>query len=229
MGEVVPDILSASIVFAGAELMNKPDARENLANAVKAGILTEEVGIPLPSGSGAPPSVHRYTLQRDRISVEASAVRTAIQREFPSNPPTGDFARLAQVTISALDNTDFSEQSVSAYGYNIFMEYDPGWNSPTIEYLGKHVFSPTLFTRSDWRQTGGYGSLMFEDPLGRRWTFLLEPRPRDDYESRKLYVTANLHIPKSDLPNLESITSSLDESLDRSVYLVDQLMRVSTT
>ena len=119
MTTVVPDILSTSIVFAGAELMNKQDSRENLANAVNAGIVTEEVGIPIPSGAGAPPSVRRYTLQRDRISVEASAVRTSIQRDFPSNPPTGDFARLAQVTINVLGNTDFSEQSVSAYGYNI--------------------------------------------------------------------------------------------------------------
>lgn len=228
MGAIVPDILSASIVFAGADLMNKPNSRENLANAVNAGILTEEVGIPIPSGAGAPPSVRRYTLQRDRISVEASAVRTSVQKDFPSNPPAQDFERLAQVTISVFDNTDFSEQSVSAYGYNIVMEYDPGWSNPAIEYLGRHVFSPDLFARGDWRQTGGYGSLMFEEPSGRRWTFVMEPRPRDDHESRKLYMTVNLHISRSDLPGMESITSALNESLDRSVFLVNQLMRAST-
>ena len=228
MDTVVPDILSASIVFAGAKLMNRPDARENLANAVNAGILTEEVGISLPSAGGTPPSVRRYTLQRDRISVETSAARTVIQREFPSNPPSGDFARLAQVTESVLSNTDFREQSVSAYGYNMVMEFDPGWDKPTIEYLGEHIFSPDPFLRNDWKHTGGYGSLVFEDDLGRRWTFLLEPRPRDDAENRKLYMTANLHVRKSDLPELESIDSALNESLQRSVFLVDQLLSADT-
>ena len=107
------------------------------------------------------------------------------------------------------------------------MEIDPGWENPTIEYLGRHVFSAGLFARDDWGQTGGYGSLMYADPSGRRWTFVLEPRPRDDHESRKLYMTVNLHISSSDLPGLESITSALNESLDRSVYVVDQLMRAS--
>ena len=228
MDTVVPDILSASIVFAGAELMNRPDARESLANAVNAGILTEEVGIPLPSAGGTPPSVRRYTLQRDRISVETSAARTVIQREFPSNPPSRDFARLALVTESALSNTDFREQRVSAYGYNIIMEFDPGWDKPTIEYLGEHIFSPAPFLRDDWKHTGGYGSLVFEDDLERRWTFLLEPRPRDDAENRKLYMTVNLHVRKSDLPELESIDSALNESLQRSVFLVDQLLSADT-
>ena len=224
MTTVAPDILSASIVFAGAELLNKSGASESLANAVNAGIVTEEVGIPLPSGAGAPPSVRRYTLQRDRISVEAFPGRTSIQRDFPSNPPSDDFARLAQVTESVLSNTDFTQQGVNAHGYNMIMEFDPGWNRPTIEYLGEHMFSPSPFSRDDWKHTGGYGSLVFEDNSGHRWTFLMEPRPRDNAESRKLYLKVNLHVPEPGLPELDSIESALNESLKRSVYLVEQLL-----
>ncbi len=228
MNSVVPDILSINVVFAGVELMNKPESGDNLARAASSDILTELVGMPPSSASSTLPSPRRYILQRDRISVDVDIARTSIQREFPSPPPSDDFARLAYVTTVVLDNTDFEEQQLSAYGYNMVIVFDPGWQEPTIQYLGEHLFSTDVFTMDDWTNTGGYGSLVFTDDDERKWTFLLEPRPRDDVASKKLYMTVNQHIADTRLPMQESINSALNESLRRSTYLVEQLLRVGT-
>ena len=95
-----------------------------------------------------------------------------------------------------------------------------------MQYLADHLFSTDSFSMDDWRNTGGYGSLIFTDDHQRKWTFLLEPRPRDDVASRKLYMTVNQHLAGATPPVQDFIDSALNESLQRSTYLVEQLLRV---
>ena len=223
----VPDILNVSVVFAGVELMNMPDARGNLSSALNdAEILTEEVGFSLPVVEGAPSAARRYVLERDRISIEVTTGRSSIQKDYPSpTTPSDDFDRLAEIVTHALINTDFEEQELSAYGYNMVIVFNPDWQQPAIQYLGEHLFSPTAYIKDGWQREGGYGSLLFTDDQKRRWTFLLEPRPRNNTTSKRLYIAVNLHIPDTEPPNQESISGALDESLRNSTDFVEQLLR----
>ena len=80
------------------------------------------------------------------------------------------------------------------------------------------------FGREDWRLAGGLGTLYFTDG-DRRWTLNVEPRPRDDIRSNKLFMSVNLNVPGGEMPaGLEIIESTFRDVLDGVEYFAGQLI-----
>ena len=217
MDSLVQDVLNANIVFIGIELMNKPEAGENLRAATDAEMVGSEVGLSV-SASGAPESARRFILPRDRISLDITSGRSSVTMEYPSN----DFSKLAKVIACAIDNTEEAQQP-TAHGYNIILVLDPELTEPAVKLLGYRLITPQSLGRESWDRIGGLGALYFQDGP-RRWTFNIEPRPRDDLESKKLFMSINLHLPNEELPTEQVAADTFSEMLDEAISLANQII-----
>ncbi len=225
MNSLIQDVLNASMVFVGVELMNKPDARDNLMKVANTEVMeAAEIGFPVSASGGIPTPIHRFALQRDRISLDIAPARSSVTKEYLSQTsPPEDIDQLAKIVACAIDNTEFEEQQLSAYGYNMVIVFSPDLEEPAVQHLGKHLFNPYHFGREEWERIGGLGTLYFSDG-DRRWTFNIEPRPREDFESNKLYMSVNLHVPDSELPDENVIKDGFNEVLEEAKRLTKQLL-----
>ena len=217
MDSLVQDVLNANIVFIGIELMNKPEAGESLRAATDAEVVGSEVGLSV-SPSGAPESARRFILSRDRISLDIMSGRSSVTMEYPPN----DFAQLAKVIACAIDNTEEGQQP-TAHGYNMILVLDPELTEPAVKLLGRRLITPQSLGRGSWSRIGGLGALYFRDGL-RRWTFNIEPRPRDDLESKKLFMSINLHLPNGELPTERVAADTFSEMLNEAISLANQIV-----
>ena len=222
MNSLIQDVLNASMAFVGVELMNKPDARDNLMKAANAEVMETEIGLSAPGGMPTP--VHRFVLQRDRISLDIASAISSVTKEYLSQTSSSeDIAHLAKIVACAIDNTEFGEQKLDAYGYNMVIVFSPDLDDPVAHHLGHHLFASYPFGREDWERIGGLGTLYFSDSA-RRWTFNIESRPREDFESKRLYMSVNLYVPDSELPDENAIKDGFNEVLEEANRLMNQLL-----
>ena len=222
------DVLNVSIVFLGVALMNKSDARQGLAEATRADVVQVETGISINAMGSmpvAPPELtRRYVLNRDRINVETSPTRSSVTKEYVSqSSPSEDFVRLAQVFAIARENTAMQGQQLTAYGYNMTIVFTPEMARPAAAFLGDHLFVSQGLVPEEWGLMGGLGSLYFYDG-SRRWTFNIESRPRDDYQSRRFFMSVNVHVEADGLPSDDEVAQSFDEMLHESEEFMRKLL-----
>ncbi len=217
MDSLVQDVLNASMVFAGIELMNRPDARDKLESAAGTEVVGLDVGFSVADG-GAPEPSRRLVLQRDRISLDLSSTRSSVAIEYPNR----DFVQLAKVVDIALSNTD-SGQQLGPYGYNMALVLNTGLDEPAVSFLGNSLFHTQLFQQPQWNRVGGYGTQIFTDG-SRQWTFRVEPRPINDNNSRRLFMAINVHIDDAGRPTEEEIRRGFIEILSNAEQFVSQLL-----
>ena len=157
-------------------------------------------------------------LQRDRIAVVNSQLRTTVMREYPSisNLPA-DTSRLAQIIRYAVDSSDTREQQVAAFGFNMQIVFAPGLVESAGRYIAERCSGPNF----DWEPLNGSARLTFGIE-GRNWTFDLQPRPRDDMRSQRLYLSVNLHVAENRIPDDDEISNSLVELREKAVSFLSQ-------
>ena len=227
METIGTDVLSASVVFVGITLMNQPDSQHNLAELTGSDVVQVETGIsinPMVSAPSAPELAHRYALHRDRIYVDTSPARSSVIKEYVSQTsPAEDFAKLADVVTCARENTEMQGQKLTAYGYNMTIVFAPDWTQSAIDYLGKHLFASDHLIPETWDSIGGLGTLYFWDG-GRRWTFNIEPRPRDDHQSNKFFMSVNVHVESGDFPENDAVALELEGALRESTEFMRRLL-----
>ncbi len=217
----IEEVLSADIVLIGIGLLNTPEAFSSFRESVGAEVQSQ-IGL-VANIPGSPETSNRYALQRDRIFLEVSSQRSVIAQEYPPvEESTWSFTRISDIADRAIASTPMGDQHLRTFGYNMELVIGPEFPEPTLGYLGHHLFVPLPFDGDGWERIGGMGSLVYFDGT-RRWTFLLEPRPRDDGDSRKLYMRINLHHPGPDVPSREDISRSFGEMASQGLRFIDAL------
>ena len=142
MDSLVQDILNASMVFAGIELMTGPNAQNALGRVANAEVVGMDVGFSVTAG-GTPQPSRRLTLQRDRISLDIAPARSAVSMEYSPR----DFSLLSKVISCAIENTSLEGQNLTAHGYNLMLVLAPELTQPAVEYIGNHLFGiPSLWS-----------------------------------------------------------------------------------
>ena len=217
MDPLVQDVLNVNIVFLNMELLNTPDAARNLENAANGDVLGLDIGLSVTAG-GAPEPTRRIVLQRDRISIEVAPARSSVGAEFPQDK----FVRLAEIVDCALENTVL-EGREATYGYNMTLVATPDLEESAVKSLGDRLFSSNHFVQEHWERVGGLGTMYFWDG-SRRWTFTIEPRPRDDAESKRFFMSINLHLINMNLPSKDDVAATFNEMVDEAARFVNQLI-----
>ena len=231
MGSSLEDILRADMVFVGLSLVDSSDAFERFKASLNNVDIQAEIGRvanvsgPMSDISELPDTAYKFTLIRDRITLEIlPSVRATIAKEYLSiTEGLNDLERLARVIACAIDSTDLDVGALYTFGYNMRLAFAPDLTQPAAYHLGNNLFGSQPLGREGWSLDGGMGTLIFQDGV-RRWTVNIEPRPRDDYSSKKLYVHLNLQLHDSELPAYENIVSAFDEMKTEAERIVGLLV-----
>lgn len=213
----VRDVLKINIVLVGFGLLNNAEDVRAFSNAVKSDVVPTAEGLVFgfsnsPAGLG-----RKLALQRDRISIDLTPDRTAIEREFPAE---SDLDRLAEIYEQAVKNTK-SKRDLRAHGYNLELVFDQTSGLSSLRYLGDRLFGSTNVALEDWVLAGGSGKLVFDSPAGR-WTVLIEPRLNDE-NSKRVFLNLNLHKADSQLPELNEVRRTFTEVWEKAHYFVKHL------
>ena len=218
MEDAIADILRMDVVLVGFSLLGQDSEREAFAQRVDTDVDIAELAQGPPGSPPTPPSQTAVRLQRDRISVVSGQGRTVAVREFPSiSNLRGDTDRLAQIVRYAVESSDTRRQQVTAFGFNMQIVFAPGVASPAGRYIAERLTGPVF----EWETVNGSVRLTFEINE-RLWTFDLQPRPRDDLRSQRLYLSVNLHVAENRVPEDNEISDSLVDLREKAVSFLSQ-------
>ena len=217
MATTLVDVVSINLVLVGIGLLRSAEEAEHFKNSLDLD-LRLEIGIVANAQTGITEPSRTFTVSRERLSLNLSASRSAIAREYPERV---DLTRLAQVATQALGSTDLDGQQLQAYGYNIEMVFDQTSDERAFLYIGNRLFGYRPGSEGHWTFEGGAGRLVFSDTVGRR-TFALEPRFNDESTSR-VFLSLNLHKNDQTIPGQDEIKNSLDSIWSEAEEFMRQL------
>lgn len=209
MAVTTPEVVKANIVLVGLRLLSAAEEFEAFRRAVGTDVQIAGPGLATNIQSGIAEPQFALALNRDRITLELSPSRSAVNRDYPSRE---DLSKLAEIAGRAISSTSVEEQELRAFGFNIELVFDQDPETPAFSYLSKRLFDVDALGSEGWRFTGGSGKLIFDNGE-RRWTVVLEPRFSDETESR-IFLSANLHEARRTIPTEDEIRNSLEEVWD---------------
>lgn len=223
MAVEIRDVLKASLVMVGVNLLNSQDEVQRFSESVGTEVsigtnLLSSVPIPIPIPDVSVQETS-LTLSRDRIVIYTSQNRTSIERDYPS---FSDLGRLAEVAGHAIEHTCNLGYTLGAIGYNVELVYSQTSGKPAGTYLGELLFNPHIPMDYGWELISGNGRLTFSDGYGRLWNISLEPRFNDPTGSR-VFMNLNAHEDNPEVPNKNSIMHYLQEAWEQSHDFVSRL------
>ena len=218
MAVTTPEVIKASLVLVGLHLLGTPEQIESFKRAIGTDVQLSGVGMGVNMQTGVAEPGLALALSRDRITLDLSASRSMINRDYPSRE---DLPRLAEVAGQAISNTLVAEQQLRAFGFNVELIFGQQSAATAFEYLSKRLFDVGPLGNEGWQFVGGAGRLVFND-IGRRWTISLEPRFNDETESR-VFLSVNLHKAEHTPPGEGEIRDSLDEIWDEVHNFIQRL------
>lgn len=218
MAVTTPEVVTASLVLVGLRLLSAPEELESFKSSIGTDVQLAGVAMGVNIQTGIAEPGLTLTLNRDRIKLESSRLRSTINRDYPSRE---DLPRLAEVSAQAISNTSIADQHLRAFGLNIELFFDQQSGDTAFEYLSKRLFDVGPLGNEGWQFAGGAGRLIFNDS-DRRWTISLEPRFNDETESR-VFLRVNLHKARQTVPAEDEIRISLEETWDEVHNFVQRL------
>ena len=219
MAVTTPEVVKADLVLVGLHLLSAPEEIEPFKRAIGTDVQLAGLGMGVNVQTGAAEPGVTLTLNKDRITLDLSASRSAISRDYPSRE---ELARLAEVADQAkLATRNIAEQQLRAFGFNIELIFDQQSATTAFEYLSQRLFHVSQLGNEGWQFVGGAGKLVFNDS-DRRWTISLEPRFNDETESR-VFLSVNLHNAAQNLPTEDEMRDYLEEFWDETHRFVQRL------
>ena len=215
MGIEVEDTLKVGFVIVDVELLDTPEQVDVFRAAVGAEVMPGVVGIVIDP-AGVQQSVRRLIIDRDRIILDLSTDRAAIERHYPTDD---DFQHLADVFGHAVRITDIGIQPRS-FGYHVELVVDQDSGKSARQYLASSVLAPDLPSLSGSEVSGGAMRLLFGGTPAE-WNVTLEPRLDD--ETSKIYCTFTLRHEEARLPDAGEIAASLRETKDEAIRFLEAL------
>lgn len=215
------DVLKASIIFVGLQLLGDPTKREQfkgslgsevieaLSAGVSLGIDAQGISATLPP----PPLV----MNRERIALIANPGRTEVNRDYPETPE--DLNRLAEITERAITLTDVRTQRLQSFGFNMEGVYRLPSGMTSGAFIADHIYAPGLFSGLDCVIEAGSPNIRL-----RRgphiWNIRIEPR-FGRIDTDHLFVSFNLHRDSSTVPTGDQMRRSLVEVWNQSQEFMD--------
>jgi hypothetical protein len=207
MNVVFRDVLKADLVLVGFGLLTQANELETFRAAVNTDVVVSGQSMTVDAQTNVAETGRIFNLNRDRIVLDLSRIRSTIRRDYPEEI---DLVRLAQVAALAVEASTQTGQTLRAYGYNLDLVYEQTTDSTAQEYLAKRLFSTDLPFREQWQLVGGACRVVFREGENQ-WQFSVEPRFNDP-NIRQVFLSLNLHKEKQTIPSEDEIKNSLQEA-----------------
>ena len=147
----IQDVLNANLVLLGVGLLNEQEEFNAFRQAVDTEVTSSSAGL-IGSISVLQPNImepeRTITLNRDRISLSLSSIRSTIAHDYPSPQ---SIHRLAEVAAQAIASTDFGNRQLQAKGYNLALVYEPDSGSPALKYIADRLLRPPVSVQDKWK------------------------------------------------------------------------------
>ena len=211
-------VLKADFVLPAVPLLNTQEEVAAFKEAMDSDVEVRGTGFIAHASSSEAAPVRMLTLDRDRITLELSRLRSTVSRDYPAR---GELCQLAKAAWQAIDNTSSPVGTPPAFGFNVQLVIDQDSEKTALAYLSKRLFDTEALGRQAWQLVGGAGRVIF-DESERYWTFSVEPRHNNQDESR-LFLTANMERRQRPLPDEDGIRASLEEVWDEAFCFMKRL------
>ena len=222
-------VVKADLVMIGANLLATPEGLGRFKETVDEDFQQQEgidisLSAGLPMGAAAGPS-RTLTFPQNRITLNLTAARSAISRDYPSvdrlQDDLGKLAEIASLAIQASDPT--VRNSLRAYGYNMQVVFRLRGEERAIEYLGERLFSGQIAGSSGKTLIGGTASLILRSGA-IQWTFAANPWPNGDPGADRVALSVNRHNETPvGIPSHENIVRDLLETWDEAKKFMTSL------
>ena len=220
--QTVPEklqIVKAGVVLTRLELLGSSDEVEAFCETADTKTQFSGASINADIETGEQFQTRQFRLNRERVNIEVSPVRSSLQAEYPSPDGLALLATLVHAGVESLTLPPTSYEG--AAGYNIEAECELGAGISSGAYLGSRLFSDAIRSLMDGHLDRGLAHFTFSDGT-TLWNFRIEPRFNDP-EASAVFVSLNQHKPLTALPSLTEISSGLTSSWDRVNDLVGLL------
>ena len=166
MAVKIQDVVRANLVLLGLRLINTPNELQAFKSAVGTDVQVAGASLVanIPTGVTEPGRV--LTLNRDRITLDLSPSRAAINRDYPER---GDLRRLAEVAWQAINTSSDASVQPQAFGFNIELIFDQDSGTNAFGYLSGRLFDVEHLGITGWQFVVARAglSLMTVDDAGR--------------------------------------------------------------
>ncbi len=219
----IEDIIKVNFVLVGYRLLSTQEEVDAFTEGVGSDVQISGAGFTANVQSGLTEPLYSLVLNKDRITLELSSLRSTISRDYPEKE---DLQRLSDVVTAAIVNTPSPEQPPRAFGYNIELVFDPRAGTPAFQFLGHKLFRAELGNQG-WTLSGGSAKLIFRDDSDAgsstmSWTATIEPR-FNDVRSSRVFLSLNLHRAEQRIPTAENIESDLSNLWNQASEFIQQL------
>lgn len=216
------DILKANVVLLNTHLLAQPDDIPRLSASLATEVTSAGSGIIVNASTGVQQPAQSFQLNRDRITIEVSPVRSTFDREYPD---LHDLPRLADVVNGALSLRTSAQTALFTVGYNVELVYDPGFGMPAELYIAEKTLRHDVVPGASWELNRGFVQLGYSDGL-TQWNVKLEPR-FGDHTTHKVFFSLNAHYDAQEITSAEAVLQSLQATWDMAHQYITQLDRSS--
>ena len=215
------EIATFSLVILGLDLLTTDDELRAFQASVEAD-LRPGPGISFNPATGQSQQTRVFHLDRDRVVLNLSPLRSSFTREFPYvENLESETTRFAQIVDHALMSRQDTENTPHDFGFNTEMVFDQDQCPTAFEFLGQRLIRSENATAPDRLFIGGTCRFIIRDELGQ-WTYNLEPR-HNDPETSRIFVNVNLHHEQRPLPAQGEITTAISQMVANTQDLIDRI------
>lgn len=205
------EIINFSFVIVGLELLPSDGALRSFQSGVDVEI-RRGGGLSVDATTGQSQQARILNLDRDRIILNLSPVRSNVTREFPSisNLET-EASRFGHVVDCALNAGLNLKSSRYDFGYNAEMVFDQDVSPTAFQFLGERLLRSEQLALPDSQFVGGSCRMIFVDTLGQ-WTYNLDSRFQEKQTSR-VFINVNLHNAQKPLPDGGQVAEAIIQTI----------------
>ena len=192
------ELISINVVIVGVELLDSLESIDRFGKS-----FYEYRWSPLNDASGGPG--RRVSLDRDRIHIDLTPLRSTVRQEYPRRD---GIPALAEIVHQVLENTEKPLANIAAHGFNAEFSFPTGEVS-AFSYIGTKALSgfPVIH---DWQMAGASARMTFVDPVGVVRNISIEPRFMNE-QIRRGHLNINLHFGTGGAPSKDKILSGFHQ------------------
>ena len=220
--------LKANIVLLGLRLIQDTSQRKVLESDLGTEIVDVQLGnqasLNFQSGGEQISLIPRkLVLGKERITIDLFPDKSMVTLDYPAS--VEDLDGLAEITRKAIDLSVVSNQSLTAFGFNVDVTFEPTEGLNSGDFIANRVFRPGMLSEKGYQIVGGTPKLNLLGPGDKKWSVSIEPR-FGVMDSPKVYMTLNLHYnyPGDDIaPTFRVLRDSLRSAWDNSKTILEGL------
>ena len=203
------EFLKANVVVVGTNLVPGQEELASLRERLGAEVVVAGSLLVQGLADGSTDQGRVLSIPKYRVEIQASRVRTVIEREYPNGGEGLD--QIADV-YAAAEGPD--HEGVTSFGLNFEYVFEQDSGKPAGLYLAERVVNRKSVAEASGREVVSSAvQMVLQGTNSQRWMVTLEPRFNDE-STERVFVNLNVHYGEAAAPPREELRKDLSEVMD---------------